>query len=279
MTQPTLPPGTPTPMPPGYGQPPYPSSTPVWPWLVGGAALFALILCLGGAGLFVALRDGSPPPARAARDEPVAPRPSREPVAPGLSREPVAERTRLPDPPRVLGRDVTISGRGDKTVEVRLEPDAAYVATITYTGTGNFLVEALDESGRQVGLIVNAIDDYAGDRTIGLQERGIPAAFQVRATGTWKIVLRDLSKAPAFTGEAAGRKPAVFLVPSGTATGQRLTVSHSGRSNFVVRGYGHNDRIGLFVNEIGRYQGTEPLPPDTQVLEVEAQGGWTLRFT
>jgi len=187
------------------------------------------------------------------------------------------EDTQLPDPPRVIGRDVTVSGRGSKTVEVALEPDAAYVATITHDGTSNFMVEALDDDRRPVGLIVNAIGDYAGDRTVGLAERGTTAAFRVRATGTWKIVLRDLSKAPAFTGEASGRKPAVFRVPDGAALGRQITATHSGRDNFVVRGFGDDDRFGLFINEIGRFRGTEPLPPDTRVIEVDARGGWTLQ--
>jgi hypothetical protein len=89
-------------------------------------------------------------------------------------------------------------------------------------------------------------------------------------------VLRDLSKAPAFTGEASGRKPTVFRVPDGSALGRQITATHSGRANFVVRGFGDDDRFGLFINEIGRFRGTEPLPPDTHVIEVDAQGGWTL---
>ncbi|MEV0715363.1 hypothetical protein [Asanoa sp. NPDC050611] len=272
MTLPTPPPGPPM---PGYGpQPPLPTPpkpTPVWPWLVGGGVAFVLILCLGAGGLLLALRqassdDDAPPPPRAGREEPAFPRVSPEP----------GERTEEAEPPRVIGSDVTVSGKGNKTVKVRLEPDAAYIATITHDGSSNFIVEGLDDSGQPAGLIVNAIGDYSGDRTVGL-DREAPAAIAVRATGTWKIVLRDLSKAPKFTGEAAGRKPAVFLVPDAAALGGRITATHSGRDNFVVRGYGEDDRIELFINEIGRYRGTEPLAPDIQVIELEAQGGWTLR--
>ncbi|MDG4820555.1 hypothetical protein O7635_01640 [Asanoa sp. WMMD1127] len=261
--------------PPVYGPPPPPPpprSMPVWPWLVGGAVVFVLILCLGGVGLFVALResgpDSRPAPPRAASAEPM-PR-----VTPGPD-----EGTRLPDPPRVMGSDATVSGRGSRTVDVDLEPDAVYVATITHDGASNFMVEGLGDGGRPLSLIVNAIGDYSGDRTVGLSERETPVAFRVRAQGTWKIVLRDLSKAPAFRGEASGRKPAVFIVPEGTRLPPRLTATHSGRDNFVVRGYGDDDGIGLFVNEIGRYRGTTSLPPDTSVIEVEAQGGWTLEAT
>ncbi|WP_203783031.1 hypothetical protein [Asanoa ferruginea] len=259
----------------GYGQPvlppnpPRPPGRPIWPWLVGGGVVFLLIICLGGAGLLFALDQSGPAEsARAAGDAPVPP-----PRANRLPATPSAE----PEPPRVIAPDVTISGRGNKTAKVRLEPDAAYVATITHDGDSNFMVEALDTSGRPVGLIVNAIGAYSGDRTVGLLERGEPAAFRVRADGSWKIVLRDLTKAPTFTGEASGRKPAVFLVPDAERLGSRITATFSGRDNFVVRGFGEDDRMGLFVNEIGRYKGTAPLPPDTQVIEVEAQGGWTLQ--
>jgi hypothetical protein len=67
----------------------------------------------------------------------------------------------------------------------------------------------------------------------------------------------------------------VFRVTDGAALGPQITATYSGRANFVVRGFG-DDGFGLFINEIGRFRGTEPLPPDTQVIEVDAQGGWTL---
>ncbi|HEV7712835.1 MAG TPA: hypothetical protein VGP16_31875 [Asanoa sp.] len=277
MTQPTPPPGQPV---PGYGQPfgygppvlppnpPRPPDRPIWPWLVGGGVVFLLIICLGGAGLLFALHEAGPAEsARVAGDggQP-PPRVNRLPATPSAE----------PEPPRVIAPDVTISGRGDKTVKVKLEPDAAYVATITHNGDSNFMVWGLDTSGEQNALIVNAVGAYSGDRSVGLMEREIPAAIRVRADGAWKIVLRDLTKAPTFTGEASGRKPAVFLVPEADRLGGRITTTFSGRNNFVVRGFGEDDRLGLFVNEIGRYRGTAPLPPDTQVIEVEAQGAWTL---
>ncbi|WP_143049677.1 hypothetical protein [Asanoa ishikariensis] len=272
MTQPPPPPGTPAPgygPPPGYGPVP-PKQPPVWPWLVGAAAVFVVVLCLVAGGLVLVFRDGRP---SATAPAPASDRwESAEPM-PRMTPEPS-----LPEPPRVIGRDVTVSGRGNKTVEVALEPDAAYVATITHDGTSNFMVEGVDAAGRSVDLIVNAIGDYAGDRPVGLGGGRRPTAgFKVRATGTWKIVLRDLSKAPAFTGEASGRKPAVFRVTDAEALGRQITATHSGRDNFVVRGYGDDDRPGLFVNEIGRYRGKQPFPADTQVIEVDAQGGWTLQ--
>ncbi|MEV4623333.1 hypothetical protein AB0J74_32060 [Asanoa sp. NPDC049573] len=277
MTQPTPPPGPPAP--PGYGQPfgygqpippPIPPrpSRPIWPWLVGGAVVFAFVVALGGTGLVLALHEAGQ------RAVPAAPQPAL-PWAPP-ERAP-ATPSAEPEPPRVVAPTVTISGRGDKTTKVALEPDAGYVATITHDGDSNFMVEALDHSGQPIGLVVNAIGAYAGDRTVGLMEREAPAAFRVRADGAWKIVLRDLTKAPTFTGKASGREPAVFLVPDAERLGTQITATHTGRANFVVRGYGDDDRIGLFVNEIGRYRGTADLPPDLKVIEVEAQGGWTLQ--
>lgn len=268
VTQPPPPPGYGQPF--GYGQPvppPKPPDRPIWPWLVGGGVVFLLIVCLGGAGLLFALHEAGPAEsARVTGDAPPR-RPTRLPATPSAE----------PEPPRVIAPDVTISGRGNKTVKVRLEPDAAYVATITHDGDSNFMVEALDTSGRPFGLIVNAIGAYSGDRTVGVLEREVPTAIRVRADGAWKIVLRDLTKAPTFTGEASGRKPAVFLVSDAERLGGRITTTFSGRANFMVRGFGEDDRMGLFVNEIGRYRGTAPLPPDTRVIEVEAQGGWTLQ--
>jgi hypothetical protein len=53
-----------------------------------------------------------------------------------------------------------------------------------------------------------------------------------------------------------------------------LKITHSGSSNFAVKAYGDSSR--LLVNEIGKYSGETLLPSGTVLLEVEADGNWTL---
>ncbi|SNS99305.1 hypothetical protein SAMN05421812_102663 [Asanoa hainanensis] len=211
--------------------------------------------------------------------ETVAPPPPVGQTDPNTAEEPMPRITTAPgESPRpwAMGKDVTISGRGDRTVDVGLVPDAVYVATITHDGTANFMVDTLGDGGRNVGLIVNAQGDYSGERTVGLAEFDTVAAVRVRADGNWKIVLRDVRKARKFTGKATGREPAVFLVPKDAGFSARLTLSYRGTGNYVIRGYGEDSRMGLLEDGIGPLSWLVHLPPDTRVIEVDTQGDWDL---
>jgi hypothetical protein len=56
-----------------------------------------------------------------------------------------------------------------------------------------------------------------------------------------------------------------------------LTSTHDGSSNFIIWGYESDGRIaGLIVNEIGAYSGTDLIEPGTAILDIVADGSWTL---
>ena len=56
-----------------------------------------------------------------------------------------------------------------------------------------------------------------------------------------------------------------------------LTSTHNGTSNFAIVGYESDGRYaGLIVNEIGAYAGTDLIPADTRILDITADGTWTL---
>ena len=54
-------------------------------------------------------------------------------------------------------------------------------------------------------------------------------------------------------------------------------VTHTGSSNFAVLSYG--DSQDLLINEIGRYTGEVLIPAGTSVLEIEADGAWSITRT
>lgn len=62
---------------------------------------------------------------------------------------------------------------------------------------------------------------------------------------------------------------------SGSAS--TLTSTHNGSSNFIIWGYEDDGEIaGLIVNEIGTYNGTDVIDPGTAILDIQADGNWTL---
>ena len=54
-----------------------------------------------------------------------------------------------------------------------------------------------------------------------------------------------------------------------------VTITHGGGANFVVTAYSRDGR-DLLVNEIGRCGGQTTLPDRTSLIQVEADGGWTI---
>ena len=54
-----------------------------------------------------------------------------------------------------------------------------------------------------------------------------------------------------------------------------VTISNTGKSNFVVQAYSATG-ADLLVNEIGNYKGTTLLPSGTILLEVNSAGSWSI---
>jgi hypothetical protein len=62
----------------------------------------------------------------------------------------------------------------------------------------------------------------------------------------------------------------------------RVTLSHQGQRNFIVKAYHPNGRENLLANAIGGYSGTallEGTPGEALFLEVQADGAWTIEVT
>jgi hypothetical protein len=146
---------------------------------------------------------------------------------------------------------------------------------ITHSGPGNFIVTALDASGGRLGLLVNEIGNYTGVRPLDFERK--PAALQIKAGGSWKLTVQPAQKAPLWTGTTSGAGAAVLrLSPEALGGGMAtVTITHSGSSNFVVKAWGDTRR--LLVNEIGNYNGEVLLPRDAVLLEIDADGAWTVQ--
>ena len=67
-------------------------------------------------------------------------------------------------------------------------------------------------------------------------------------------------------------------LPKAAKRGTRVTLTHDGESNFIVRPLKTSGKAGMsVVNEIGTYQGTRLLPSGTKYLEIDADGAWTVK--
>ena len=56
------------------------------------------------------------------------------------------------------------------------------------------------------------------------------------------------------------------------------SINHAGDSNFVVTAYGASGR-DLLVNEIGSYNGNVIIDDNVLVLEIVADGNWSINIS
>lgn len=167
------------------------------------------------------------------------------------------------------------SGSGSDVITLDDPGENVYYATVTHKGSSNFALWTVDEGGQDIDLAVNTIGSYSGDVPINFS--GSPAALRVEADGDWTITFHQLAEAPRWDGtDAFEAKGDSIVIVDGVADGlTSVDLTHSGESNFAVWAWGE-DYPDLIVNEIGSYEGTTLLPDGTMVLQVQADGTWSI---
>ena len=186
--------------------------------------------------------------------------------------EPEAE----PEPEVVApAADTVYSGSGDTILQIELPagPDAIGIATMSHSGSRNFVVWSLDENLEQSDLLVNTIGGYSGTVPFSLDSGERVSAFEINADGAWTITLRDvLTVREAPQGETSTGQGDDVLVYRGDAT--IADVTHSGERNFVIWSYG--DGSDLIINDIGPYSGSVRWQAGGALIEVSADGAWSI---
>lgn len=181
------------------------------------------------------------------------------------------------------GAPQTINGTGD-SVPLVSPIDEPVIITLTHDGTSNFIVKPIGKDGEEGFSWTNEIGAYNG--TIFQEMGGIFApyskknpivAVSVMADGNWNIQINKLSSAagqPLKQGQGAGDN--VIRFNQNVKGFKRITFTHDGTSNFIVRPITAKGEEGIsLVNEIGNYKGTVRLPAGTKYLYVIADGAWT----
>lgn len=154
--------------------------------------------------------------------------------------------------------------------------NSAAIATIAHRGSSNFAVKSIAADGSSNGLLVNEIGNYAGTVLFDTSISEHSVAFDVEADGSWTILIQHPSKARRWDGRSAltARGDSVLFISPAVSGFLSVTASHRGSSNFAVRAYG--DQRSLLVNEIGRFSGRVLVPSGTLLLEVTADGDWSV---
>lgn len=164
----------------------------------------------------------------------------------------------------------TTSGSGEEVVALPEGATSAYVTIEDVSGEG-LRSYGVDEAGEMTGSqIVSLPEGGTGSGVIGVDDSDDSTGIEVNATGDWEVTVAPISSAPALPD--SGTSPGAFLYEG---PGGEATLSHDGESNFIVLQYGGSSP-NLITNEIGTYEGTNPLDPGPSLVTVAADGSWEI---
>ncbi len=180
--------------------------------------------------------------------------------------------------PTVTFKAIALSGKGSKVPKFTIPDGAAAIAVVSYKGSGNFAIESLAADGSDNDLLVNTIGGYTGTVLFDAQAGQHSVAFKVTATGSWTATIKPVTSARTWSGSGkltGTGDDVVQIVPaaSGLVT---LAVSGTGTGNFAVVSFGLDGGENLLVNEIGHYSGEVQLPDQAALLQVTADGPWSV---
>ena len=152
-----------------------------------------------------------------------------------------------------------------------LSVEAEDFASVSLLGPNDeFYASAGSKDGETHRVLYNHFDFEEYDNVV---------AIQVNGMGDWTVTLEPLSTAVPWTDpdeplEDVGSE--VYAV-DWDVSGEDVAAEHSGESNFAIWAMDLNEgNFELLINEIGDYEGTNTLPPGTTLLEVAADGEWSL---
>lgn len=189
--------------------------------------------------------------------------------SPGCVYPGVAQDTSIP-------ADEVFEGYGATVVSLDLPDDYLHTVAFTHTGESNFAVWSVDEDGESIDLLVNEIGDYQGARPLDFDVE--PVALDIEADGTWQAIVQVLQRAPLWPEQTSGTGATVLVADPAETRGLTVVrLTHDGQSNVVLWAYTDDGEWDLLVNEIGEYSGEQRLPSGTVVLEIDADGDWTLQ--
>lgn len=204
------------------------------------------------------------PTGPAATDTPVVEEPTPEPT-PEVTENPFAF------------QPVTLKGKGSKVAKFSIPDGVPAIASFSEKSTSNFVVYSLAADGSENDLLVNEIGNYTGTVLFDSGSGQHSVAFKIESNGSWTITIKPITAAATWDAAsvAKGTGSNVLLVTGDVSGLFTVKITHKGSANFVVYAWTASDR-DLLVNEIGSYSGETTLPDGTLLIEVLADGTWTI---
>ncbi len=168
----------------------------------------------------------------------------------------------------------TLKGSGDDVVELPCQGMPCLMVA-TYESEGNFIVNALDDSGDLVDGLINVIGAYSGTVT-DWSKYSDAYELEIKADGDWKIVVEPMSSMKQIKNGKSYKGDDVRYID--TDDFSKLALENSGERNFIVQAIGMSNSKTL-VNEIGDYSGTVSWTDGQSFFIVHAPDGkWSFSW-
>ncbi|WP_406296196.1 TerD family protein [Embleya sp. NBC_00888] len=203
-------------------------------------------------------------------DEPAAPSSAEHEPAPAP--EPLPAPATGETPPAGV-----YEGRGDKVLSITRPVEAGpFLVELEGRGTDNFVVWTLDADLETDKLLANAIGAYRG-RALVDERSSRTSRLKIEADGAWTVRLFGPDAARPLTERLTGTGPETVRWAGPRTV---LAMTHRGTGNFIVGTFadhgGDESYLGTLANAIGDYEGESILPKGPCLIELEADGDWTL---
>lgn len=167
----------------------------------------------------------------------------------------------------------TFKGTGNRVLKInKPEPFGGPVlVAATHRGSGSFGVLALDSTMHESDILINVAGNYNG--TTLLDAHGTQTQhLRVLAHGPWTLTIKPVTAARSVDLHAKGTGDDVLRY---TGVKGLATFDYRGGLNFVVNFYGSS--AAVLVNEVGRYHGLVRIEQGPALIDVNANGPWTMR--
>ncbi len=265
-------------------------SSPGWfsrwgKWAVLAAALVAI---LGIAGVMLSSGGGDDPDTEVASATTIRsdPETSTTTSSPQTTTTTTTSTTTTPASATTAPATITVpgaptesisrSGTGDAELDFEIPNADSYVATLTHSGNGPFIVDVVDRDGEDAQRLVNETGPYLGQSPVNFLVGEQFSAVEVTADGPWTLEMEPLLRWASRSGASAGVDAGAIYA----GTGDRLFAfvldgvraarfaCPACNADVVVDAYG-SDQYSL-VTHAGAFDGEVVVPADTLVVRVQA---------
>jgi hypothetical protein len=174
---------------------------------------------------------------------------------------------------------IVLSGTGDSIVDVP-EHGAGAIHVTGNKGSRFFAIQSYDADNKQIDLLVNTTEPYDGVRLFDAMEGEKTVRLKISATGAWAVEILPPTQMrhEAIPGVIKGEGDDAFLLTGGKPDTAKIKGNKTSRF-FAVMSLPKSGRKDLLVNTTEPYEGTVMMGTDTIVIEVRAEGEWSIDVT